>query len=74
MLSFKVSIHMEGGFPVITKTIPQQRNKGSNTSNNSMEQESVIRVPPRPDIVSYVTNGDLLKELYDSLPHDFSVM
>ena len=63
MLSFKVSIHMEGGFPVITKTIPQQRNKGSNTSNNSMEQESVIRVPPIPDIVSYVVNGDLLKEL-----------
>ena len=45
MFSFEVSTNMEGGFPVITETIPWRGNKGPNTSHCGMEQESVIRVP-----------------------------
>ena len=52
---FSFEVYKEGGFPVITETIPWRGNKGPNTSHCGMEQESVIRVPTNPDMVSYVT-------------------
>ena len=63
MFSFEVSTYMEGGFPVITETIPWRGNKGPNTAHCGMEQESVIRVPPSPDMVSYVTRVTCKKVL-----------